>query len=71
MRRYIVNARVTISMLTHVDANSKSEAIEIAQERPVMTLCHCCGGSDGIDEQWVTSGELDGEPTKPKARAES
>lgn len=53
---------VTISVLTDVEAESEDEAIRLAEERSVIGLCHQCGGNRTRDEEWVTSGELDGEP---------
>jgi hypothetical protein len=61
-RDYNVVAQVTISVHTVVEAGSIEEAIELAQERSVIQLCHQCASGDEMSE-WVTSGELDGEPT--------
>lgn len=62
MPKYQVNARVTISILTEVEADNPKEAKRIALGRPLVGLCHQCGGSDTADEEWCTGGELDGEP---------
>lgn len=63
-RIYRVSSLVTISMYTDVVAESKSEAIEIASSRGLQGLCHqCSSGNNALEnEEWVTSGELDGEP---------
>jgi hypothetical protein len=60
-RKYRVCADVTISVSTVVEAESKEQAIEMAQEREMQGLCHQC--STGNDrEEWSLSGEIDGEP---------
>lgn len=59
LRRYIVTGEVTISVHTEVEARSAKEARELADEHGVMSLCHSCS-AESCDEQWVTSGELDG-----------
>lgn len=60
MTRYIVNGHVTVSISTTVEAKSVREAKRLALEQPMQSFCSQC--SSGHDEQWVTSGELDGEP---------
>lgn len=51
----------TISVHTDVEANSKREAVRLANGRDLMALCHQC--SEGtVSEEWTTSGELDGTP---------
>lgn len=55
------NAQVTISVVTEVEAKNATEAYKIARERSMMELCHQCANADS-KIQWVTSGELDGEP---------
>lgn len=59
--RYRIKALLTISVSTDVEADSIEEAREIAADRPIIDLCHQCSVGDA-DEQWVTSGELDGSP---------
>lgn len=63
MRKYTVSAEVTISIWTIVEAASPEEAKEMAAERSMPSLCHQCAGSEGADEEWRTSGDLDGEAT--------
>lgn len=63
-RRWRVVAEVTISVHTDVEAETEEQAREIAAERSVMRLCWSCSSKDGT-EQWVTSGELDGDPGAP------
>lgn len=58
---YRVAAEVTISVSTVVYASSKEEAKRLAGEHPMMSLCHVCASGED-DKEWVTSGELDGEP---------
>ena len=62
LKRFRVSAEVTISMHTDVDAANEEQARDLALDAGMMSLCHQCAGEDG-DGQWVTSGELDGEPT--------
>ncbi len=64
MKTYLVTSAITITVHTKVEASSKKEAKMIALERGVMGLCYQCGGSNRINESWVTSGELDGSPEK-------
>ena len=61
MGRYIVNGHVTISISTTVVASSVVAARRKALERGMQSLCHQCATGDP-EEEWVTSGELDGEP---------
>lgn len=50
-----------ISLHTDVEAESLEEAVRKAQRRSVMSLCHQCATGESRQE-WVTSGELDGDP---------
>jgi hypothetical protein len=59
--RFIVTAQATISLRTAVEAKSAAGARVIAEERSIVQLCHACSEGD-IDSEWVTGGELDGEP---------
>lgn len=59
MPRYIVTGVMTISMHVEVDADSPEEARKLAEEAPIVGLCHQC--SRGDRDEWSTSGELDGE----------
>jgi hypothetical protein len=65
--KWRVTAQVTISILTDVDAPSEAEALDIAADLPMQSLCNACASGDP-DGQWVTSGELDGTPDKVRAR---
>lgn len=61
LRTFHLTAEVTISLSTVVQARSLKEAYALAEDRPLIGLCHqCASGTD--TEEWVTSGELDGEP---------
>jgi hypothetical protein len=60
MPRYLVSGQVTISVCTEVEASSGKEAIRKAQDHGMMSLCHSCSSGEPTEE-WVTSGELDGE----------
>lgn len=67
LKKYRIQALVTISVHTEVEAKSGKEAGEIAlADRSMISLCHQCGGGDPTQE-WCTSGELDGEPMKLRA----
>jgi hypothetical protein len=66
MARYRVSATMTISVYTDVEAGSKDEALEKARDHQNQSFCAQC--SEGNPrEEWVTSGELDGEPTALRA----
>lgn len=60
MKRYRVQAEVTIALTTVVVAKSKKEAKALAEEAPMITLCRQCASGDETTE-WVTSGSLDGD----------
>lgn len=59
MKRYHMTSEVTISLNTVVEARSKSEALKIAKERKLVDLR--ATWQDDPEEEWCTSGELDGE----------
>jgi hypothetical protein len=59
--KYRVSALCTISVFTDVEADSPGEAKRLAQKRGMIGLCHQCAGGN-VDEEWCTSGELDGTP---------
>lgn len=56
--KYFVTGTITISVHVTVEAKSKAEAIRIAHKAPMMTFCHQC--ANGVEDEWSTSGELDG-----------
>lgn len=64
MPKFIVSANVTISVWTEVEADTEQEAMALAEDRPMQTLCHQCSGTRHSQgrEEWRTSGELDGSP---------
>jgi hypothetical protein len=64
--KFSVFATVTISISTEVEANTPQEAAEIAGERGMIGLCHQCASGDP-EQEWVTSGELDGTPENVRA----
>lgn len=55
-----VSSMITISVFVDVEADNKEDAIDKALGYPVRHLCHSC--SNAVEDQWSTSGELDGEP---------
>lgn len=40
MKEYTISGLATVSCYTRVKANSKKEALEIAEERELSPLCH-------------------------------
>jgi hypothetical protein len=70
MARYRISGQVTISIYTDVEADSPDAAIEEAEGRAMKRLCWSCGDSRGSDEEWVTSGELDGTAQEMKCEGE-
>lgn len=69
MPRYRVSGVMTISISTLIEASTEKEAVEFAAEQPVMSLCHQCASGEDTKE-WVTMGELDGEPDELVAEEE-
>lgn len=61
MKTFRVNSQITISVFTDVKAETEEDAIAQASERCVQGLCYRCA-TGTKDEEWVTGGELDGEP---------
>lgn len=59
MKKFTIGAKVTISVYTHVEANSLEEAIEIANYRPTMSIVR--DGSTDSSYEWIAT-EIDGEP---------
>lgn len=60
--KYFFNAVATVSIHTEVDAASEEEALEIAEERSMQSLCWSCASKDS-DTAWSLSGKLDGDAT--------
>lgn len=60
MPRYMVTGEMTISVHGYVDADSPEEAKKLAEDMPLQTFCNQC--ANGNDDEWSTSGELDGVP---------
>lgn len=58
--KFRVVGQITISMHTDVEADDAEQAGTIAEGRGVMGLCYHCSRGEP-DEEWITSGELDGE----------
>lgn len=59
-RRFRVIGTMTISVHAVVEAKDESEARELAEDLGVQSFCYQC--SSGDQEEWSTTGELDGEP---------
>lgn len=68
MAKYRISASLTISVITEVEAASEEEAVSEAFGRPVIDLCHHCAGDESVGSEWVTTGELDGEPDDESVR---
>lgn len=60
-KRYGVSSAITISIYTEVEARTPEEARKKALERGMLALCHQCAEGEP-EREWVTSGDLDGEP---------
>lgn len=60
MPRYRFTAEGTISLHLTVEAETLKEARAVADEAGMQSFCHQC--SNGHDNEWSTSGELDCEP---------
>lgn len=63
MKTYTFESSVTITMTTTVKASSLPAAIRKAKSRRVMSLCGQCGDANDDDDEWRTTGDLDGDPT--------
>lgn len=61
MKTFKLNATVTISLYTEVEAETLQEAIEISQERSIE-MVNNWGSDEQAQEVWVSS-EFDGSPT--------
>lgn len=61
MKTFELVAHVGISVYTKVEAETLKEAIEIARERPLMSVSH--SGGENEYEEWMCD-ELDGMPDK-------
>lgn len=59
---YVFSSTATISMHTKVRGTmTLEEAMQIAKSRGNLELCYQCSTGE-VEEQWVTTGELDGDP---------
>ena len=68
-RKYLVEAEVTISLHTIVEATSAAEAKRIAADRDLPRIDWPGRNDDGAAlEEWDHSGEVDGTPKKLTAR---
>ena len=56
--KYTISAGITISIHTTVEAESEGEALAIAKERHLGSVCPSC--YDAHTEEWVAE-DLDGE----------
>lgn len=58
MPTYIVTGTLYAAVVTSVEANSKEDAIRIAEERDQPRLCHQCSGGGDSSRRWVLSDGL-------------
>ena len=61
MKKYCLNALVTISIYTEVEANSLEEAIEIAEQREIEACNNDIFSDNQIKRVWVAD-DYDGSP---------
>lgn len=59
--KYQVQGAMTISVFVTVEARNAAEARKKAEDCTVQGLCNYCASTSG-EEEWHTSGELDGTP---------
>lgn len=58
--KFVFVVETKISMNIELDASSIEEAVDLAKNASVMSLCWQCAGGDA--GEWRTSGELDADP---------
>jgi len=59
MNKFILTAKVTISVYTEVEAETLEEAMRIAEDRDLMPVIH--SGGETAEDTWMCD-ELDGVP---------
>lgn len=59
--KYLISGSITISMHTEVEADSKTEALQIAALRELCSLSNPYMHGETAEDCWCHSGELDGE----------
>lgn len=58
MARYIVTGILHLGVYTEVEAETEDQALQIAEERPVRSLCHqCASAKDGEDREQFCFGD--------------
>ena len=57
MNKFLLTAKVTISVYTKVEAETLEEAIRIAEDRDLMPIVH--SGGETAEDTWMCD-ELDG-----------
>lgn len=72
LKKYTLSAEVTISLHAVVYAKSKKHALELGGDLGMPTIHEDSryNNSDESDEEWRTSGELDGEAMAIEAELE-
>lgn len=66
-KRWLVSVPVTVSLSVYVRADTAEQAIVLAADAPIQTLCHLC--DSGNNDELSLSG-IDGDPDFDKATAE-
>ena len=61
LKEYAVNALITVSVYTIIHAHDAEEALELAGERAVQSVCHQCSSGDP-ETEWSLNDGLDGTP---------
>ena len=59
--KFSFSVEAVISLYTEVEAATLEEAVNIAQQNSVRSLCHQC--ARGEPDCWNTTGEIDCEPS--------
>lgn len=62
MPKFSVSGEVTISVHTDVEAETEEEAKKIAADRGTQSFCYQCARGEP-EQEWTTTGDIDGEIT--------
>ncbi len=47
--KYTVITTVTVDLVTCVEAETREQAVEMANERGITSPCHACGGNPSVE----------------------
>lgn len=70
LKRYRVEADITISIATAVRARDAAHAIQLARLQELPTIMENGLNDPDPEDGWLTSGEMDGEPKNLTAELE-